>query len=139
LGLTGLVSRLSPAIARGPHAGWRRDRLPRSLRELAGHEQRAILAAAVSLGTFTSRDWIADLTTPAVVVTTTRDRVVPLRRQHKLAQALHAPIVELDAGHAVPRTDPQGLAEAILRATRLLPDARSRRPLRRRRTLRRAA
>lgn len=139
LALTGLASRLTPS--RPPHrlGASRRDHLPAKLRELAGHEQRAILAAAASLGTFTSRGWVADLTAPAVVVATTRDRIVPVRRQHKLADALDAPVVELEAGHLAPRSDPQELAGAILDAARLLPDARTHRRIRRRRHARRAA
>jgi pimeloyl-ACP methyl ester carboxylesterase len=139
LGLTGLASRLSPSFRPDRLGALRRDRLPGDLRELIGHEQRAILAAAVSLGTFTSRNWVADLAVPGVVVVTTRDRVVPVRRQQKLAKALDAPVVELDAGHLVPRTDPQGLAEAILDAARGLPKARARRRDRRRQHPRRAA
>jgi 3-oxoadipate enol-lactonase len=139
LGLTGLASRLSPSFVPGRFGTLRRDNLPARLRELTGHEQRAVLAAAASLGTFTSRDWVADLTAPAVVVATTRDRIVPLRRQLKLAEALHAPVVELEAGHLVPRSDPRGLADAILAAAQLLPDARARRRGMRRQHVRRAA
>lgn len=82
---------------------------------------RTVIAAAASLGTFTSRDWVADLPAPAAVVATTQDRLVPLRRQLKLAAALDAPVVELDAGHLVPHQDPLALAAAMVAAVELLP------------------
>ncbi|HEV7761926.1 MAG TPA: alpha/beta fold hydrolase [Acidimicrobiales bacterium] len=129
LGLTTFASRFTPAI---PAARLRAPWVPRLagtlVAELGGHEQRALLAAAASLGTFTSRDWVADLTAPAVVVATTRDRVVPPRRQQKLAASLGAPVIELAAGHFVPRTDPHALATAIVSAARALPRRRSQRP-----------
>jgi pimeloyl-ACP methyl ester carboxylesterase len=138
LGLTTLASRLAPAV---PAVRLRAPRVPRPAgtlaTELGGHEQRALLAAAASLGTFTSREWVADLAAPAVVVVTTRDRVVPPRRQQKLATSLGAPVIELAAGHFVPRTDPHALATAIVSAIRSLPLRRGQRSgqrLRQRRT-----
>lgn len=125
LGLTALMSRWSvslPGVRR--RAPWW-PRLPgRVLAELGGHERSAILAAAASLGTFTSRAWIGDLSVPAVVVATTQDRVVPLRRQRKLAAALDAPVLEIDAGHFVARRDPHALTGAITAAARRLLSSR---------------
>jgi 3-oxoadipate enol-lactonase len=80
-----------------------------------------LLSAAASLGHFTSREWIHEVYTPAVVVATTQDAVVPVRRQLKLAACLSAPVVELEAGHLVPHTDPGALTGAILAAVDLLP------------------
>lgn len=113
LGLAALVARRAPAIAPPlPHSE-RAHRPGIVLSELGGHERGALLAAAASLGSFTSRDWIGDLTTPAVVIVTKRDRIVPVRRQQKLAEALGAPVIELDAGHFAARIDPLVLARAI--------------------------
>jgi pimeloyl-ACP methyl ester carboxylesterase len=96
-------------------------RLGGLLDRVGGHEHRTMLAAAASLGTFTSREWIHELYTPAVVVATTQDGVVPVRRQLKLAACLSAPVVSLEAGHLVPHTDPQALTAAILAAIDRLP------------------
>jgi 3-oxoadipate enol-lactonase len=122
LGLAALAARLAPATAPPPPRSGRAHRPGSLLSELGGHERRAILAAAASLGSFTSRDWIADLTTPAVVIVTNNDRIVPVRRQQKLAESLGAPVIELDAGHFAARSHPLALAHAINdAAVRLVP------------------
>ncbi|HMG41965.1 MAG TPA: alpha/beta hydrolase [Acidimicrobiales bacterium] len=95
--------------------------LPTLVRELGGHQSRAILAAAASLGTFTSRAWVAELTPPAVVVVTQHDKLVPVHRQRKLAASLDAPIVELPGHHLIPHRNPLALATAISAAIALLP------------------
>ncbi|HEX8804080.1 MAG TPA: alpha/beta fold hydrolase, partial [Acidimicrobiales bacterium] len=95
-------------------------RLAPVLDELAGHEPRALVAAAASLGTFTSRTWVGELPAPGAVVVTDRDRTVPPRRQLKLAAALDAPVVRIDAGHLAAPSQPAVLAPAILRAADLL-------------------
>jgi fermentation-respiration switch protein FrsA (DUF1100 family) len=103
-----------------------RDRsfVPGVLGEVGGHQSRAILAAAASLGTFTSRGWITEVTPPAAVVVTVHDGLVPVRRQRKLAAALGAPVVEVDGNHFVAHRAPEALATAVLDAIDLL----SRRP-----------
>lgn len=89
--------------------------------ELSRHERRAMVAAADSLGTFTSRQWVRDLTAPAAVVVTLQDGLVPPRRQRRLADCLDAPVIEVDNHHFVPHSDPQALADAIVEAIALLP------------------
>jgi pimeloyl-ACP methyl ester carboxylesterase len=60
------------------------------------------LAAMQAVGEFTSHSWIGSVDVPTAVVVTRHDRVVPPRRQWKLAHALpDATIVELDGGHDV--------------------------------------
>ena len=100
--------------------------LPTLVGELGGHQSRAVLAAAASLGTFTSRSWVADLNTPAVVVVTRHDTLVPVRRQRKLAASLDAPVVEVDGTHFVAHRNPAALATGIIEAIDLLPGRRSR-------------
>ena len=131
-----LASRLAPHLPPLVPDGLRRHTLLGQLvAEMSGHERRALVAAAASLGTFTSREWVCDLTTPAAVVVMLQDTLVPVRRQRKLAECLDAPVVELDAGHFVPHTDPAGLAAAVLEALALLPRrSRRTRPQRRRLT-----
>jgi pimeloyl-ACP methyl ester carboxylesterase len=135
LGLTALTLRLTDRLpllsltGRWP-SRWT-SRWPGTvLAETNGHQPPAVLAAAASLGTFTSRSWITELTAPAVVIATTRDRVVPIRRQHKLAAALDAPLVDLEAGHMAPFSHPRRLADALTTAvdhllgrTTIAPDA----------------
>jgi pimeloyl-ACP methyl ester carboxylesterase len=125
-----LASRLTPPVP---------NFLPEALRphrflgvlalELGRHERRAMVAAANSLGSFTSRDWVCDLPVPAAVVVTLQDGLVPPRRQRKLAECLRAPVVELGTHHFAPHSDPRGLAHAILEAITLLPRRRRRRPV----------
>lgn len=119
---------LLPAVLRE----WRA--LPATVSELGGHQSRAVLAAAASLGTFTSRAWLNELRAPAVVVTTLHDGLVPLRRQRKLAAGLGAPIVAVEGNHFVAHRNPAALASAILDAIALLP----RRPRKPNRPARRA-
>jgi 3-oxoadipate enol-lactonase len=68
--------------------------------ELRRHEPAALVAAAASLGRFSSRDWIGELDVPASVIVHRRDRLVPPHRQRKLAEALRdAEVVEIDVDH----------------------------------------
>jgi 3-oxoadipate enol-lactonase len=71
-----------------------------SLSELRRHEPSALLAAAASLGRFSSRAWVGDLDLPAAVIVHRHDRLVPARRQRKLAAALpDAETFEVDVDH----------------------------------------
>jgi 3-oxoadipate enol-lactonase len=60
------------------------------------------LSAMQAVGEFTSHSWIGSVDVPTAVIVTRQDRVVPPRRQWKLARALpDATVVELDGGHDV--------------------------------------
>ncbi|HEX8005124.1 MAG TPA: alpha/beta fold hydrolase [Trebonia sp.] len=83
--------------------------------------RRTTLATAVSaiqaVCGFTSDSWIGQVDVPTAVVVTTRDRLVPVSRQLKLARAIPgASVHEVDAGHAVCITAPQMLTHALLQA-----------------------
>jgi 3-oxoadipate enol-lactonase len=83
--------------------------------------RRTTLATAVSavqaVSDFTSHSWIGEVEIPVAVLVTTRDRIVPPRRQLKLAQAIPgASICEVDGDHAVCVTAPQVFAAALLQA-----------------------
>jgi pimeloyl-ACP methyl ester carboxylesterase len=53
------------------------------------------------LGRFNSAAWIGDVDVPAAVVVTARDRVIPVRRQRKLAGSIEgATVYEAPGGHA---------------------------------------
>ncbi len=83
--------------------------------------RRTTLATAISaiqaVCEFTSHAWIGQVDTPAAVVVTTRDRIVPASRQLKLARAIPgASVHEVDADHAVCLTNPQLFTQALLQA-----------------------
>lgn len=130
LGLIAYGSRLSPSLPEPARQRIHQAVFGPRVDEIFHHERRSVLAAAASLGTFTSRDWIGELMAPAAVVVTMQDRLVPPRRQLKLAAALDAPVVELNAGHLVPHQDPTALAGAIVAAVERLPRRVRRRRLR---------
>jgi 3-oxoadipate enol-lactonase len=57
---------------------------------------------------FTSRSWISEVNVPTAMVVTTRDRIVPVSRQLKLARAIPgASVHKVDGDHAVCITEPQ--------------------------------
>jgi 3-oxoadipate enol-lactonase len=129
-----LACRLAPSVPFGviPDGLRRQQRFGSVVGELSGHQSRALLAAAACLGEFTSRAWVRDLSAPAVVVVTDRDRTVPPRRQVKLAAELGAPVIRVDTGHFLPASHPETLGEAVREAAgRLGRSARSPRSARR--------
>ena len=72
------------------------------------------LSAVQAVAVFTSHTWIGTVDVPSAVVVTRHDRVVPPRRQHKLAQALPgSTVVEIDGGHDVFLEAPARLAAAV--------------------------
>jgi 3-oxoadipate enol-lactonase len=72
------------------------------------------LAAMQAVSQFSSHSWIGSVDVPTAVVVTRHDRVVPARRQWKLAHALPAATVtELDGGHDVFLHSPARFASAV--------------------------
>jgi pimeloyl-ACP methyl ester carboxylesterase len=60
------------------------------------------LSAVQAVCAFTSHSWIGTADVPTAVVVTRDDRVVPARRQHKLARAVpNCTLIEIDGGHDV--------------------------------------
>jgi 3-oxoadipate enol-lactonase len=91
-------------------ARWARDQLRRTTLATA-------ISAIQAVCEFTSHTWIGQVDIPAAVVVTSRDRIVPVSRQLKLAQAIPgASVHEIDADHAVCLTSPQAFAQALLPA-----------------------
>jgi pimeloyl-ACP methyl ester carboxylesterase len=61
----------------------------------------SIPEALAELGRFDSAAWIGDVDVPTAVVVTTKDRVIPSRRQHRLASAINgAQVFAASGGHA---------------------------------------
>jgi pimeloyl-ACP methyl ester carboxylesterase len=84
---------------------------------------RTSLATAVSavnaVSQFTSHQWVGTVDVPTSVLVTTRDSVVPERRQRKLAAAIPGSVVyELPDDHCVCVNAPTRFAEALLAACR---------------------
>jgi pimeloyl-ACP methyl ester carboxylesterase len=75
------------------------------------------LAAMQAVSEFSSHSWIGSVDVPSAVVVTRHDRVVPPRRQWKLAHALpDATVVELDGGHDVFLHSPARFGAAVASA-----------------------
>jgi pimeloyl-ACP methyl ester carboxylesterase len=85
--------------------------------ELLRNDPAAVLQAAVAIGNFRSRDWLSDITAPAAVVATTRDRLVPPSRQFRLAASIPGATVHPVAGdHGVCVARPDLFVPALLAA-----------------------
>ena len=76
--------------------------------EFIRNDPAALMQAAVALGGFRSGGWRGDINAPAAVVVTTRDRLVPPRRQYHLAETIPGatihPVPE-DHGACIVRPD----------------------------------
>jgi pimeloyl-ACP methyl ester carboxylesterase len=96
-------------------AGPRQDLLD----ALSRHDPLAVREAAHAVLSFSSTEWIGDVSVPTAVVVTERDRLVPTARQRELAARIPgASVVALDGNHMVFLTEPEALAGAVLEACR---------------------
>ena len=94
---------------------------PATARQARAELRRTTLATSISaiqaVCEFTSHSWIGQVDVPTAVVVTSRDHIVPVSRQLKLARAIPgASIHEVDADHAVCVTKPELFAQALLQA-----------------------
>ena len=69
-----------------------------------------ITQAGRALSRFDARSWAGRIDVPAGALITTRDRLVPRRKQRRLAAALGARTVELAADHGAPWEQPRQFA-----------------------------
>ena len=85
--------------------------------EAARHHWRTVLEAGHAIGNFDSTGWLGEVDVPTAIVTTLRDRVIPLRRQEQLFELIPtAEAFRVDGDHAsVAHTDGRFLP-ALLRA-----------------------
>lgn len=84
---------------------------------LHSHEERAIHEAGRAIRRFDSSRWIGEVDVPAAVVITERDRLVPPRRQRRLAAAIPgARVIRLDGAHLAAFTRPDLTARAVAAA-----------------------
>jgi 3-oxoadipate enol-lactonase len=69
-------------------------------REMSGADPAALAQATRAVLRFSSHDWASDIEVPTAVVITTRDEIVPTRRQYALARAIPgAKQFEVDGDH----------------------------------------
>lgn len=125
LGISGLaaLARLTPAQARR----WLTEQLylqrrteqwePWAIEEAALHDWRVVLEAGRAIGNFSSREWIGEVDVPTAVVITMRDRVVPVRRQMRLAESVPgARAFRVDGDHDVVIANPGRFVPVLLEA-----------------------
>lgn len=94
-----------------PHLAW-------MLSEWRLNDRWILSQAGRSLAHFDARPWIADVGIPVCVVVTTRDQLVPPRKQVALAEAAGAATVSLAGDHFVNVMDPTAFSAATSRAVR---------------------
>ncbi len=103
MGVLGLMLALAPRSTL--RAGLRRARIPENERavwlqsELTRHAARDIAEAGRELGRFDSRPWLGEVRAPVAVVVTTRDELVPVRKQREMAAAAGATVFETAVSH----------------------------------------
>jgi 3-oxoadipate enol-lactonase len=89
--------------------------------ELSRGSARDVAEAGRELGRFDSSAWAGELSPPAAVVVTTRDRLVPPRKQRALAEALGVSPHLVDADHDACSVEPRRFTAGLLRALGDLP------------------
>lgn len=90
--VTAFWARLMSRKERLPNQQWVRSELRRS-------DPRALVQAGRALKHFDARAFAETVTIPAAMVITTKDRLVKPSKQHALAEAIHATIVEMPGDH----------------------------------------
>lgn len=127
LGLSGLaaVARLTPIQARQ----WLTEQFylqrkadqwePWAIHEASRHDWRAVLEAGRAIGNFSSREWIKEVDVPTSALITMRDRVVPVRRQVRLFEAIRdAEAFRVDGDHDAVVANAKQFVPTLLRACR---------------------
>ena len=120
LGLFGLTLSVAPRASW--HAGLRRVGLKSSPQtvwlqsELMRHSASDIAEAGRELGRFDSRPWAAEITAPVAVALTSRDDLVPPRKQRELAAAYRAQVFEAPVRHIEIGERPEQYNPALLEA-----------------------
>jgi pimeloyl-ACP methyl ester carboxylesterase len=103
MGVMGFSISVAPRVFWG--AGLRRAGLRSNQRtvwlqsELMRHSARDLAEAGRELGRFDSRPWLGSVQAPISVLITTRDELVPVRKQRELAAAANASVFEAPLSH----------------------------------------
>jgi 3-oxoadipate enol-lactonase len=90
---------------------------------------RELAHAGRALSRYDASPWAAELGLPAVVLVTTRDRLVRPAKQRQLAEALHAPVLEIAADHDLPLVNGADYARLTRQAVDGVAAARASSPL----------
>lgn len=127
LGISGLaaVARLTPLQTRQ----WMTEQFylqrkadlwePWAIEEASQHDWRAVLEAGRAIGNFSAREWIGDIDVPTSTLITMRDRVVPVRRQVRLFEAIpDAEAFRVDGDHDAVVANAKQFVPTLLRACR---------------------
>ena len=127
LGVSGLaaVARLTPVQTRQ----WLTEQFylqrksdqwePWALEQASTHEWRTVLEAGRAIGNFSSRAWIGDIDVPTSTLITMRDRVVPVRRQVRLFEAIpDAEAFRVDGDHDAVVANAKQFVPTLIRACR---------------------
>ena len=89
--------------------------------ELRHHDMWTVIEAAMAIGSFSSRTWIDHIDVPVGVVVTTRDQLVPPRRQLKMAQHIRTAVIHpIDGDHLVVARRPAAFARTLMDACLLV-------------------
>ena len=123
LGLTGLgaLARITPANAQA----YLTERLflqrkaekwgPWAIRQLELHDWRMVLEAGHAIGNYSALDWLGEVDVPTAHIITTRDPVVPLRRQLELFTSIpQAVAARIDAEHDAVVAQHERMGELIV-------------------------
>jgi 3-oxoadipate enol-lactonase len=88
-----------------------------ALQEVLRNDWTAVLEAGAAIGSFSAREWIGSVDCPTAVVLTTRDRVVPLRRQQRLLESIPGAVgFRVEGDHDVCVAHPERFRPALLAA-----------------------
>jgi 3-oxoadipate enol-lactonase len=95
----------------------RRGEMAWGLDQIAMHDWQRVIEAGDEIGRYDARSWIGAIDVPVAVLLTTRDEVVPLYHQRRLADMIpHASERSLDGGHHTCVTDPDQFVPALVDA-----------------------
>ena len=87
------------------------------LDELQSSDPAAIAEAAAAIARYSSHEWIEEVDVPTAVVVTEHDRLVPPRRQRKLAESIRgARVVSVNGDHGVCAANPRAFVPALMNA-----------------------
>ena len=98
---------LGPSHPLAPYASWIEAETRRG-------DPTSIMQAGRALSQYDATSWAKSLGKPAGALVTTRDHLVPPRKQRALARALGAFEVDLNADHLANLEDPKGFSAATL-------------------------
>jgi pimeloyl-ACP methyl ester carboxylesterase len=106
--------RIVAGMLAGVPPGDRRERVRQALSE---SDPATVLQATRAVIRFASHDWVSRIDVPTAVLVMTRDRLVPTRRQYKLARSIPgARVFDVDGDHLACVRAPERFVPALRRA-----------------------